>query len=36
MVDFSKPVELSFVFLTIAMILLVTAVGIYLVKKYAK
>ncbi len=34
MVDFSKPVELSFVFLTIAMILLVIGVGVFLVKRY--
>ncbi len=35
MVDLSKPVELSFVFFAIGLILLATAVGIYLVKKYA-
>ena len=36
MPDFSQPVELSFIFKTIAVILLITAVGIVLVKMKSK
>jgi hypothetical protein len=36
MVDLSKPVESIFILETIAVILLLTAVGIYLVKTKAK
>jgi flagellar biogenesis protein FliO len=35
MPDFSKPLELSFVFGTIVVIFIVIGIGIYFVKKYA-
>jgi len=34
MPDFTKPVELSFIFSTIAVIFIVIAIGIYFVKKF--
>ncbi len=36
MIDLSKPVEFSFILITIGVILVVTAVGIYFVNKKAK
>jgi hypothetical protein len=35
MADLTQPIELSFIFYTIAVILIVTAIGIVLVKKYS-
>ncbi len=35
MPNLSQPIELSFVFGTIAVILIVTAIGVVLVKKFA-
>jgi hypothetical protein len=35
MPDLAQPIELSFVFWTVAVILVVTAIGIIMVKKFA-
>ena len=34
MPDLSQPIELSFIFATIAVIIAITAIGIFVVKKF--